>query len=436
MILTRRAIIFFAFGGSLIYFLAPLADPHELFLFFNALFLALVTADFFLAQGPWQIRILRFLPERLSLGTANPVTLQLKNLSAREALVEVRDDYPPIFASSDRTVKVQLPPGSDACGVYRVIPPEKGRYAFGSLHLRVAGPLGMVRRQFRVKAPRVVDVYPNISEIGRYELMARRGRLMEIGMKPSRVMGIGTDFESLKEYEPDDDFRRINWKATARKGKLISSRYEMERSQNIILMIDAGRMMASRIDGILKVDYAMNAALMLSYVAMKNQDRVGLLTFAGEVMDFLPLGKGKRQMGLIIESLKDLTPRIEEPDFGKALRYLALRSRRRSLVVVFTDVIDMENSGALVKYLSGLYPAHLPLCVTLQDPYLQACAAQSAAGLASVYEKAVAGEFLREREKALGYLGSRGTIVMDVPPSRLTGDLVSRYLEIKLKGRL
>ncbi len=243
-------------------------------------------------------------------------------------------------------------------------------------------------------------------------------------------------FESLRDYVPDDEFRRIDWKATARRHRPVSRQYETERSQSVIVMLDAGRMMSAELEGMSKLDYAINAALMLGYAAVLRDDRVGLLVFSDVVKSYLPAAKGRHQLSKIVDELYGIEPELLEPDYGAAFRTLSLRNKRRSLVVVFTDLIDVDASEAILTYTSSLYPRHLPLCVTLQDSTLTAVAEQVPAEVGDVFEKAVAQRVLADREEALLWLRRRGVLVLDVPPAHISVEVVNRYLELKARSML
>src|SRR5919199_2983552 len=197
--------------------------------------------------------------------------------------------------------------------------------------------------------------------------MARRSRLEEFGIHRSRLAGRGTEFERIRDYTPDDEYRRIDWKATARRHRPMTRVYEVERSQNVFLVLDAGRMMAGRAGPLAKLDYAVNAALMLAHVALGCGDRVGLMVVSDDVDAYLPLGKGQAQFNQCLELLYGVEARLCHVDYRAALEQIARRCKRRSLVVFFTDLVDEETSAELVTYMRLLRPVHLPLCVTLRD---------------------------------------------------------------------
>jgi uncharacterized protein (DUF58 family) len=370
----------------------------------------------------------------MSLGAANTVLVLVRSRSSSRLRLLLKDQPPHDLRSDARPIPVLLPPGEQAVTRYQVRPRAKGDYQFGDIGLRVWSPLGLLVSQTMVPASQRVRVYPNLKEVNRYERLARRGRLLEAGIRAARYRGRGTEFESLRTYLPDDDSRLINWKATARRHQLISSQFESERSQNLLLVLDAGRMMAGRVGEMTKLDYAINAALMSAYVGVAMGDRVGLLAFASEVRAYLPPRRGRGQVFRLLESLYRLEPELVEPDYEAAFRYLSLRQRRRSLVIVFTDLVDAEASDALIKQIGALHPHHLVLCVTVADADLLQMAHAAPRRGDEVYRKAVAYRVLADREAALSYLRQRGANVIDVPAGRLTTSTINRYLELKSRS--
>ncbi|HLV79946.1 MAG TPA: DUF58 domain-containing protein, partial [Chthonomonadaceae bacterium] len=274
-------------------------------------------------------------------------------------------------------------------------------------------------------------VYPSLVETAKFTLMARRGRLQQAGIRQARLQGAGREFESLRDYLPDDELRRIDWKATARRGRLVSRQYEVERSQNVLLVLDVGRTMLAEIDGVQKIDYAINAALLLAYVATLAEDRVGLLVFADTVQTYLPPKRGRTQVYAILEALYNARASLAEPDYRAALAYLQARWRRRTLVVCFTDLWDPDSSRQTISELAALQPRHLVAAVTLLDTKVQRAADQDVTLPETAYQKAVATQVLEDRQKAVAALTQRGILVVDSPADKLSAELVNRYLEVK-----
>jgi len=398
--------------------------------------LVIAVADNLLSRRTAVIETERQVDEKLSLGTDNQVEIILYSRTIRPLFLQVKDDPPIEFETARRQQHLWLGPYQTQRITYRTVPQARGDYQFGDIHIRGRSRLALSWWQQRIPAQQQVRVYPDLLQVHRYELLARKIHLQQAGFRLMRRRGEGTEFESLRDYVPDDDFRDIDWKASARRNKPITREYEIERSQNVMLMIDAGRMMCGQLDGMSKLDYAINAALMLAYVASRQDDAVGMMVFAGAVNSFIPPRKGKAQIGRLVEELYTVQPTMTEPDYGAALTMLQSRSRKRSLVVIFTDIIDKQASRALLAYSGALYPHHLPLVVTIRDPQLQQTANLYPQEVPQVYQRAVAAGLLRDRSQALAALRRQGARVVDATPDELTVSAVNRYLDIKARQLL
>lgn len=397
---------------------------------------ALAISDAALAARPAQIEVERIHDPRLSLGAENLVTLILANATPRPVAFTLRDEYPHEFPADARLLSGTIPPYDVAEARYHVRPLRRGDYAFGAVVVRYRGPLGAIVRQARYDLAAEVRVYPNVLELRKYDLLARKGLLHELGLRVSRVRGAGGEFERLREYTADDEFRRINWKATARRGKPIAAEYETERSQHVVCAIDCGRLMAPPVGELMRIDYAVNTALLLSYVAGLRGDHVGVMAFADEVRAYVAPRRGKPQFQALVETLYNLQPEPLEADHGVALGYLARRQRRRALIVVFTDLATPEAAGPLVTHLTRLARHHLPLCVTVSDPFVSAAAGQPVSDSAGLYRRAVAEGLLDERRALLDRLQRAGVLTVDVPADKLSAGVVNTYLRLKAQGRL
>ncbi|MCD4785103.1 MAG: DUF58 domain-containing protein [Candidatus Eremiobacteraeota bacterium] len=436
MFITTTAILYLILIIPLVLLFQKILSPTGAILIFNAILIIIAIIDFKITPSMDKIKFNRFMDEKLSLGTDNKVTFKISNLSPYRIKMEIKDEYPNDFEIDKKRLDTSINGHSSTEIHYSVKPTRRGAYRFGDIYVRVYGILGIVGRQFKVDVSKQIKVYPNIKEISRYKIMARKGRLMEAGLKPMRVYGVGTDFESLREYQPDDEYRKINWKATARRSKLVTSQYQNERSQNIFIAIEAGRMMTSMINNISKFDYALNAALLLGYVAMEKGDNVGIMVFDEDINTFIPCKRGKKHLHLIIESLYKQEPKMVEPDYGHAIRYMSLKNRKRSLVVFFTDLIDTDVSKGIVTYTRALYPTHLPLCVAVSDPELFEELEIPPGSSRNIYRRAVAEDLIAQREQVKTVLQKGGVMTLDVHPKHLTPALISRYLTIKARARL
>jgi uncharacterized protein (DUF58 family) len=257
-----------------------------------------------------------------------------------------------------------------------------------------------------------------------------------MGLRHSRLFGQGTEFERLRDYQPDDDFRRINWKATARKHRPITIEYQTERSQNVMAVIDAGRLMQSPVDQIAKLDYVVNAALLLAYVVTGKGDKVGLMTFADDVMHYLSPQSGRGQFYRMLELLYAVDAQPIEPDYRRALNYLAQKQRKRTLIVIFTDLSGGVSMKNLVGQAALLAKRSLPLVVTISDPDIHAAAQQTPNNSLSTYQRMVATQMLDDRQLALEDLQRMGVLTLDVPANQLSMAVINRYLDLKAKTLL
>ena len=397
------------------------------------------------------IEIHREMNSKFSLGVENVVTLKVINRSHHPLKVRLKDDFPDEFLFDaiihDRSVSAM-----DQTDIsYRLTPLRRGIYRFADIHLRCQGILGLVVRQRRVQAATEIKVYPNLQAIRQYELLVKRGTLHQIGLKNSRRFGEGTEMERLREYFPDDDFRRMDWNATARQRKPIVREFETERSQDVVIMVDTGRRMASPIlleattlpsaevmsqKTMLKLDYAINTTLMTAYVSTLKGDKVGLIAFADTVHQYLAPRPGKKQFLTMLETVYALPVHAVEPDFEAAFKYLAAKQRKRALIILFTDILDSDSAEGIATYVSQLSKHHLVVCVTLTDSGIIELAAQRPTDSKSVYEKVIAERLLQEKRATLEILRHRGVITIDVPAHQLTMAVVNKYLELKAKSQI
>jgi len=400
-----------------------------------ALTLVLLTfAAVDLIQSRRRIEVVRKPGPVLSLGTDNPITLELRCLDGAQA-VELKDDLPmhinlegewPKPKLTDRWQEVQ----------YRATPMQRGRYVLGPLHARFTSGMGLWRRSITWKQElQTVHVYPNLKAARQWEIAIRQGRHLE-GLKRARLRGTGTEFESLREYLPGDQYRSINWPASARSGKLVTTLYQIDRSQPVMLLIDAGRLMIPKVKGLTKLDHSLDAALLLATVAAERGDQCGMMLFGGEVKSFMAPRKGRGQVMAMMEAIYDVAPEQVEPDYGRMIGWFRAKHKKRSLVVLFTDMVDPDISRGLIAHLSALSTHHVVLLVCLTDPELLRLSRLSPQDAREVYQKAAALEVLAQRLDTKARLQSQGVLVIDVPPEEFSTAVVNQYLLVKEQGRI
>lgn len=405
-----------------------------------AVIATLAFADYLLTDRPAALEVARIHDSRLSLGASNPVTIRITSRARRPLTLQIRDEHPDDIPADAAIVSGKVEPFATLEVRYHLRPVRRGDYAFGDINIRYVSAFGTFVQQARYPAATPVKVYPNVLDIRKYDLLARKGLLLEMGLRPARMFGQGVEFERLREYRLDDEFRRINWKATARRGKPIAAEYETERSQYVISVIDAGRLMRAPVENgeisLARLDYAINAALLLSYVVTLKGDHAGMLTFADDVRTYLAPRRGKNQFYRMLEALYNVQFESVESDYARALTYLSARRRRRSLIIVFTDLVTLDAARDLIAHMARLARRHLPLCVVMSDPNVTRLVGRSPTEASDVYRRGVAEMLLAERRVILETLHRNGVLTLDVPADRLSVAVIERYLELKGRGVL
>ena len=406
---------------------------------------AMLAADFFLVLLIWldaglaqRITVSREPLPAFSVGHAGEVTYRWNNTSRRRARLQIREVRPDILGGTQPPRALRIPPHSIGRETVPVVPVRRGRERGGAGGFVVdsTGPLGLGRHRMRVPLAWEVVVYPPLVSVRLRASVAEALRRREAGMKAVRRLGEGRLFESLREWVPGDDLRHIDWKATARRAKVITRQYEAERRQQVLLVLDTGRLMTADVGGVARLDFAVQAALELAYAAAQHDDNVGIMTFADGVQHFVAPERGRAGVRGVMDVLAEVQPKLVEPDYPGAFRYLAARNRKRALTVLFTDVIDRFASDALVANVATLRPRHLPLAVTLRNSELDAAAMQRPATPRDAFRKAAAEELLHAREEALGHMRRAGVLVIDVTPERAAQAVVAKYLDLKRRGTL
>ena len=375
----------------------------------------------------------------LSVGHTGEVIYRWTNPAPRRARLQVREVRPEILGGTQPPRTVGIPPRSATREHVPVVPLRRGRETGGAGGFVVdsMGPLGLGRHRARLPLPWDVVVYPPLVSVRLRASVAEALRRRDVGLKAIRKLGEGRLFESLREWVPGDDLRHIDWKATGRRGKVITRQFEAERRQHVLLVLDLGRLLTAEIaGGVSRLEYVVRAALELAYAAVQHDDNVGVMAFADGVQHFVAPQRGRLALKRVLDVLARVEPRLVEPDYPGAFRYLAARNRKRALTVLFTDVIDRFASDALVANVASLRPRHLPLAVTLQNPELNQVAALRPVAAHDAFRKAAAEELLRAREEALGRMRRAGVLVLDVPPARAAEAVVAKYLDLKRRGRL
>lgn len=374
----------------------------------------------------------------VSSGRTERVSIKLSNRSDRKLVARLVDALPEIASPQEAVFPTfRLGGGRETQLRYGFVPTKRGTYPVGPAIVRVLGPLRLAWRQFRLIEPTSIKVYPDIKLIERYQNLLRQSRLRDYGVFPAAYPGQGTYFESLREFVPGDDPARIEWKATARKNKIIVKNYQAERSQTVYLLIDSGKMMTTITGGKSRLDYAVDSALLLSHVIISKGDHAGLVLFSEKIKKFLPAAKSAGQIKRIADALHDAGASLIEPDYVRAVR-IATSRRKRSLIIIFTDIWGREIAEELVFCTRNIIPMHLPLIVMMRDRDMENIAAgrESRGGYDKSFHIAAACRLLHERDETIAHLRSMGALVLDVYPHQVTTDVIKKYLEVKYRNMI
>jgi uncharacterized protein (DUF58 family) len=405
-------------------------------IFYHAGLVAVVARDLALLPGRRGFTARRSMPEPFSLGEHEEVKVIVANPVAAGLSARVADHAPTDLRPRPRELDGVFDSRGNLTVAYMTSSPRRGAYRFESVDLQVARRDGWLRRQIRIPLAHEVAVFPNIVAIKRIQLTLRRGLRALVGQRRARPPGASTAFAGLRDYVRGDDVRRISWAATARRDRPVVVEVEAERGQQVMIALDCGRLMTAPAGDLVKLDHAVNAALMLAWVAQAYGDRVGLMTFDDRVTNFIKPERGSAQLHVMTEALYAIKASYVEPDFGHAMTHLALRVGRRSMVVILTDVQDPNASRELVAHCLRLAARHLVLVVAMSDPEVLAARDAPVTTSARAYQWAAAEEFVASRRESFELLRRGGVLGLDVVAGNLSPALVERYLELKERALL
>lgn len=378
----------------------------------------------------------RTLPARMSLGADNYVTIRVQNCGSQRLRGEVRDDAPELFVCSPSELRFDLNANEGTTLRYAVAVHRRGQYSFGAIHVRVDGPLSLGSVIAVHDAAADVRVYPSPVGPQRYELALRRGALHGVGIRSTRRPGGGGELEQLREYVAGDALRDLCWKASAKRLRPITRVHGQEQSQTVLIALDAGRLMAAQLDGLSKLDHAIHAALLLSWVALRTGDRVGVVVLEQQALHYVAPARGSGQYRRILDALYAVEASDAYVDFRALASFVRRRVPRRSLLLLFSDLLDESQALPLAAELPKLRPKHLPLCVTLNDPVAATLAHAPVTDTDQVYLRAAAADLVAERALTKRQLTRAGVQVVEASAATLSVEIVNRYLEIKRQRTL
>jgi len=403
---------------------------------FNAALLVLATRDLLKLPRRPGFSARRDIPQPLSLGTEETILVAVRHADAAGLEALLADHVPAALRPAVREVAARFDVRGELLAEYATNPPRRGSFQLPALDIRCWRRGGFWIRQVRLPVADEAAVFPNVKAIRQYQLSARRGMPFRPGLRRARRPGAATAFAGLRDYLPGDDIRRINWKATARRDQPVAVDLEAERGQQVMILLDCGRLMTAEAGNLSKLDHAINAALLLGWLAQQQGDRVGLVAFSDQVDQYLPPARGAVQVNRLNDLLYAVRAQPVEPDFGEAFTLVSRRITRRSLVVVLTDILDPTASAELVNQALWLGRRHLVLVVAMADPALARARDAAIDTSERAYEWAAAEELLSSRRRSFEALRRGGVMGLDVAAAEMSPALVERYLELKERALL
>jgi uncharacterized protein (DUF58 family) len=380
-----------------------------------------------------RVKIKREAIERLSVGRDNLIKLSLQSGKVRSP-VRLRDSYPLQFQVTPQILEATLESNSQQELTYTIHPDSRGEFEWGDIQVRQLGTWKLAWYDWKVPANCKVKIYPDL--VGLRSLSLRLTLQNTGAIKQIKRITQGTEFSELKEYTVGDDIRLIDWKATARRSRPLVRVLEPERKQTLIILLDGGRLMTAKVQGLKRFDWGLNSTLSLALAGLHRGDRVGVAVFDRQVTTWIPPERGQHHLSKIIDTLTPIQPVLLEPDYMGAVTKLVNQQTRRALVVLITDIVDVTASAELLGSMIRLKPRYLPFCVTLRDPLVDRIAHTPSQDLKTAYTRAVALDLLNQREVAFAQLKQKGVLVLDAPSDRISEQLVDRYLQLKIRNLL
>ena len=372
--------------------------------------------------------------DKLSNGDDNFIQIFIENHYLLPVRVTVIDEIPFQFQARDTEFSLTIEPGKNKTIEYMVHPVKRGEYSFGALNIFVGSPIGLIQKRYCFSQEMMIPVYPSFLQMRQYELLAISNHLTDSGIKKIRRIGSNAEFDQIKEYVSGDDFRTINWKATARKNKLMTNQYQDEKSQQVYSVIDMGRVMKMPFEGLSLLDYAINTSLVISNIAMHKQDKAGIITFSHRVQSVLPAERRNAQLQKILELLYNQRTGYLESDFEKLVTTIKTKINQRSLILLYTNFESLSGLHRQLKYLRRLAKDHLLVVLFFENTELKIVVDKPAVTTEDVYNKTIAEKFVYEKKLIVKELEKYGIHSILTDPKKLSVNTINKYLELKARG--
>ncbi len=376
----------------------------------------------------------RTLDDKLSNGDDNPITITVSNSYAFSIHVAISDEIPVQFQIRDFMINADIAPNKQTEFTYSLHPTTRGIYTFGALHILVASPLQLFIRRYSFDEDKEVAVYPSIIQMKKYDFYAISHRLKDIGIKKIRTIGASFEFEQIRNYNTGDDIKKINWKATARKNELMVNHFQEERSQHIYSVINTGRVMKMPFKGMSLLDYAINASLVMSNIALRREDKAGIITYSNTLHSFLPAKTKFTQLQNILETLYKVDTNFAESDFENLYIHIINKIKQRSLIILYTNFETLTGLHRNLKYIKMLAKKHIIVTIFFKNTELKELLDCNTNSTEDIYMKAIAEKFAYEKKQIVKELALHGIHSILTSPEDLSVNTINKYLELKSRG--
>lgn len=396
----------------------------------------LVVDLFLLYRAKNGVEASRVLPDKFSNGDENPIEIKLRNTYGFKAYYRIIDELPIQFQVRNFNIKKELSASQATTIMYTARPVERGEFHFGSLNVFVKSGIGLVWRKYIFDHNAMVPNYPSFLQMRKYELMAFTNKLKDYGMKKIRRIGHTMEFEQIKDYTLGDDVRNINWKATAKRNQLMINQFQDEKSQPVYSVIDKGRVMKMPFEGLKLVDYAINATLVISNIALKKGDKAGMFSFSSKVDNQVMAQKRASQMNLILETLYNLDTDFRESDFSRLYIDIKRKITQRSLLLLYTNFETLDALHRQLPYLQAIAKNHLLVVIFFENTELTSMLDAKVEDTQDIFTKTIAEKFAYEKKLIVNELNKFGIQTILTKPQQLTVNTINKYLEIKARGLL
>ena len=433
MSVTKNFVLLVALGAVVTFLAWRFGGSYvAMFIFWNALIGGLYIVDAIITPGKKSFRVRREESDTLYFQTENEIEFFVKNTSRHALSIQAKDERVRHFVLTEQWPPTRwVTPREEVLFSYEVVPTKRGSFAFRRIYLRYAGLFGFCVKYARFTCPIEYKVYPNVRDLSKYRLMLQKNRLLPQGEKHIKNYGMGYEFESLRPYVDGDDYRKINWSATARENKPIVNKYQIERNQPVYILVDIGRPMSYSVGGYKKLDYAINAALILADIVNQSDDKAGLMVFDSEVRSHIAPGQGAAHRNQLMETLYHVSDNRSQADYGGAFRALCNKQKRRSLVFIFTDFELPEEAAELITHMMHLKKRHLPIIVFMRNEKLDVMADAPANKKFDKILRDTAREFLAERRGIFRKLSAMGIPNVESKAEEFAAAAVNRYISLK-----